>query len=441
MLERLFRLKESGTTVRTEVIGGATTFLTMAYIIFVQPAVLSACGMDFGSVMVATCVSSAIACVAMALMANYPVALAPAMGHNFFFAYTVVIGMKVPWQVALGAVFIASVVFIATASFGLREKLITAVPDSLKHAIAVGIGLLIAFVGLQWSGIVVGSPATLVKLGDLHSRPVLLSIGGFSLIAILSALRVRGAILWGILATAIAGIPLGIVKYQGLVSHPPSIAPTLFKLDIGGAFHLGLAEVIFVFFFLALFDTVGTLIGVGSQAGLMKDGTLPRARQALLADAIGSATGAVIGTSTVTSYIESAAGVSAGAKTGLANMVTALLLLLSLFFSPLVHAVGGGYQLASGSLLYPVTAPALVIIGCLMAQNVTGIKWSDITEAVPAFLTIVIMPMALSITEGIAFGIISYTVLKAISGKAREIHWLIYVFAVLFIARYAFINF
>lgn len=441
MLERLFHLKDSGTTVRTEVIGGTTTFLTMAYIIFVQPTVLSACGMDFGSVMVATCVSSAIACVAMALMANYPIALAPAMGHNFFFAYTVVIGMKVPWQVALGAVFIASVIFIATASFGLREKLITAVPESLKHAIAVGIGLLIAFVGLQWSGIVVGSPATLVKLGNLHSKPVLLSIGGFALIAILSALRVRGAILWGILATAIAGLPLGIVKYQGLVSHPPSIAPTLFKLDVAGAFHLGLAEVIFVFFFLALFDTVGTLIGVGSQAGLMKDGTLPRARQALLADAIGSATGAVIGTSTVTSYIESAAGVSAGARTGLANMVTALLLLLSLFFSPLVHAVGGGFELAPGHLLYPVTAPVLVIVGCLMAQNVSGIRWSDLTEGIPAFLTIVIMPMALSITEGIAFGIISYTVLKVFAGKAREIHWLIYVFAVLFIARYAFINF
>src|SRR5437762_552921 len=281
-LQHRFALAANGTNVRTEALAGVTTFLTMAYIIFVQPAVLSAAGMDFGAVLTATCLATAFATILMALLANYPIAVAPAMGHNFFFAYSVVLGMKVPWRVALGAVAIAGVIFILTAGIGLRERLITAIPTSIKHAIAAGIGLLIAMVGLQWAGLVVAAPGTLVTLGDLHSRPVLLAISALVLTAILMARRVPGAMLWGILASTAIGLPLGIVRYQGIASAPPSLAPTIAQLDIVGALAPGMVPVVLIFFFLALFDSVGTLVGVGSQAGLMRDGTLPRARQALL---------------------------------------------------------------------------------------------------------------------------------------------------------------
>ena len=334
-LESRFHLADNGTNVRTEAIAGLTTFLTMAYIIFVQPAVLGAAGMDPGAVLVATCLSTALATTLMAVLANYPIAVAPAMGHNFFFAYTVVLGMKIPWQVALGAVAIAGIIFILTAGIGLREHLITAIPASLKHAIAAGIGLLIAAIGLQWAGIIVGSPGTLVTLGDLRSEPVLLATAGLTFTAVLVARRVPGALLWGILATTALGLPLGIVRYQGIASAPPSIAPTLLQFDISGALKPGMIAVVLVFFLLALFDSVGTLVGVGQQAGLMRNGTLPRARQALLADAIGTVAGAALGTSTVTAYIESGAGVAAGGRTGLASVVTAGLFLLSLFFYPL----------------------------------------------------------------------------------------------------------
>jgi adenine/guanine/hypoxanthine permease len=435
-LDRWFRLTESGTTVRTEMLAGVTTFLTMAYIIFVQPAVLSACGMDFGAVLVATCLASALATLFMAFLANYPIAVAPAMGHNFFFAFSVVIGMKVPWQVALGGVAIAGIIFILTAGIGLRERLITAIPESLKHAIAVGIGLLIATIGLQWAGVIVASPGTLVMLGDLKSPPVLLALFGLTFMAGLFALNVRGAVLWGMLAATAAGLMFGLVRYQGFISRPPSLAPTLFQLDILGAFKPGMVEVIFVFFFLALFDSVGTLVGVAQQAGLMRNGVLPRARQALLADAIGTVSGALLGTSTVTAYIESATGVSAGGRTGLANIVTAFLFLLSLLFYPLVRMIGGGYQLTEGHMLYPVIAPALILVGTMMMQGVRQISWNDMTEAIPSFLTMIMMPLAVSITEGIAFGFISYSLLKLVTGRGREVHWFIYLFAVLFLTRY-----
>jgi AGZA family xanthine/uracil permease-like MFS transporter len=427
---------EHATTIRTEILAGITTFLTMAYIIFVQPAVLSACGMDFGAVLVATCLSSALATLLMAFLANYPIAVAPAMGHNFFFAFSVVIGMKVPWQVALGAVAVAGTVFILTAGFGLRERLITAIPESLKHAIAVGIGLLIAVVGLEWSGIIVGAPGTLVKLGSLKTPPVLLALFGLAVMAVLFALKVRGAVLWGILAATAAGLAFGLVRYQGLISRPPSLAPTFLQLDVLGAFKPHMISVIFVFFFLALFDTVGTLVGVAGQAGLMRDGTLPRARQALLTDAIGTVGGAALGTSTVTAYIESATGVAAGGRTGLANVVTAVLFLLSLLFYPLVKMIGGGYQVTEGTTLYPVIAPALIIVGTMMMKGMQLIPWDDMTEAIPAFLTIILMPLAVSITEGIAFGFISYALLKLVTGRGREVHWFIYLFAVLFLIRY-----
>ncbi len=438
MFEKFFQLQERGTSVTQEAIGGLTTFMTMAYIIFVQPAVLSAAGMDFGSVMVATCLSSALATLLMALLANYPIALAPAMGHNFFFVYTICLAMGVPWQTALGANFISGAAFIILAIFGLREMLVNAIPESLKQAIAVGIGLFIALIGFQWAGIVVYKPGTVLGLGDLHSPPVLLALFGLLLITILYTLKVKGAIVLGILVTALIGVPTGIVTYYGVVSTPPSVAPTFFKLNVGAALTLSLLPTMFILFFLDLFDTVGTLIGVSQQAGFIKDGKLPRARKALLADAVGTLFGTIMGTSTVTSYIESSTGVASGARTGLANIVTALLFLIALLFYPLVKMIGGGYAL-NGSTLYPVTAPALIIVGTLMMCGVTKIKWQDATEAIPAFLTIVIMPYAYSITEGIAVGFIFYALLKLVTGKIREVHPILLVFAVLFILRYIFL--
>ncbi len=386
VLERHFELAAHGTTVRTEALAGVTTFLAMAYIIFVQPAVLGAAGMDLGAVLVATCLSTAFATTLMALLANYPIAVAPAMGHNFFFAYTVVLGMKVPWQVALGAVAVAGVVFILTAGIGLREHLITAIPASLKHAIAAGIGLLIATIGLEWAGLIVAAPGTLVALSDLHSRPVALALAGLTLTAVLMVRRVPGALLWGILASTAMGVPLGIVRYQGIAGVPPSIAPTFLQLDVLAAVQPAMIPVVLVFLLLALFDSVGTLVGVGEQAGFMRDGTLPRARQALLADAIGTVAGAVLGTSTVTAYIESGAGVAAGGRTGLASLVTAGLFLLSLFLHPLVRMIGGGYAVGA-TTLYPVVAPALILVGTMMIGGLRHIAWDDPADAIPAFLT------------------------------------------------------
>ena len=438
-LDRRFALTAHGTTPATEALAGVTTFLTMAYIVFVQPAVLSAAGMDFGAVMVATCLSTAFATTLMALMANYPIVVAPAMGHNFFFAYSVVVGMKVPWQIALGAVAIAGAVFVLTAGIGLRERLITAIPASLKHAIAAGIGLLIAMVGLQWAGLVVDSPGTLVTLGSLHSPPVLVALSGLALTAILMARGVNGALLWGIFASAAIGLPLGVVQYHGITAAPPSLAPTFLQLDIAGALAPGMIAVVFVFFFLALFDSVGTLVGVGQQAGLMRGGTLPRAKEALLADAVGTVAGAALGTSTVTAYIESGAGVAAGGRTGLTALVAAALCLATLFFSPLVRMIGGGYAV-NETTLYPVVAAPLVIVGTMMIGGLREIDWKDPTEAIPSFLTIVLMPLAVSITEGVAFGVVAFVVLKIAAGRRREVHPLLHVFAALFVLRYAFLR-
>jgi AGZA family xanthine/uracil permease-like MFS transporter len=316
--------------------------------------------------------------------------------------------------------------------------LVNAIPNSLKQAIAVGIGLFIALIGFQWAGIVTYTPGTIVGLGKLNSPPVLLAIFGLFLITILYTLKIKGAIVMGIIITALVGIPFGIVKYHGIVSAPPSVAPTFFKLNIGAAFAFSLLPTIFILFFLDLFDTVGTLIGVSEQAGLVKDGKLPRARQALLADAFGTVTGTLMGTSTVTSYIESSTGVASGARTGLANVTTGLLFLIALFFYPLVKMIGGGFGIDGGSL-YPVTAPALIIVGTLMMSGVTKIDWKDFSEAIPAFLTIVIMPYAFSITEGIAVGFIFYTLLKLVTGRIREVHPILIVFAVLFVLRYIFL--
>ncbi|MGB4705338.1 MAG: NCS2 family permease [Candidatus Saccharicenans sp.] len=435
LLDRCFKLQENQTTVRREVLGGLTTFMTMSYIIFVQPAILGQAGMDKGAVMVATCLASALATLLTGLLANYPVAQAPAMGHNVFFAVTVCGLMGYSWQVALGANFISGLIFLILALLGVAGKLVEIIPDSLKNAIAAGIGLLIALIGLEYAGIVVATPGVLVGLGDLGSKPVILAFFGLLAISILIAWKVPGALLWGILLTAAAGLPLGVVKYQGVLSAPPALAPTLFQLDIVGALKSGLIPIIFVFFFLDVFDTVGTLVGVCAPAGFFKDGKLPKANQAMLADAAGTVVGTLLGTSTVTSYIESSTGISQGARTGLANVVTSVMFLGALFLNPLAAMIGGSF-VYKDQVLHPVIAPPLIIVGFLMMKSVARIDWDEVSEAIPAFLTIVVMPLAVSITDGMAFGFISYTLLKMAKGEAKKVHWLVYLISVLLVARY-----
>jgi AGZA family xanthine/uracil permease-like MFS transporter len=348
----------------------------------------------------------------------------------------VVVAGGTPWPAALGAVAIAGLIFILTAGVGLRERVMHAVPEPIKHAIAAGIGLLIAFIGLQWSGIVVAAPGTLVALGPLHSPSVLLAIGTMAVMAVLWARGVRGALLLGMLASSGVALAMGLTTYQGVLAAPPSLAPTFLKLDIPAALRPELLSVTLVFFLLALFDSIGTLIGVGTQMGVVKDGTMPRAKQALLADAAGTVAGAALGTSTVTAYIESSTGVSAGGRTGLTAVVIAVLFLLALFVQPLVKMIGGGYAIGEGRVLYPSVAPALVLVGVMMMRAVRDIRWDDATDAIPAFLTIVIMPLSVSITDGIAFGLISMALLKLATGRGRELHPLAYVFAVVFLLRY-----
>jgi len=439
LLERVFHLSASRTNIRTEFLAGLTTFMTMSYIIVVQPAVLSTTGMDFGAVLAATCIVSAVGCFLMAFLANYPIAVAPAMGHNFFFAFTVVAAMHYPWQVALGAVFISGLVFLLMSVWGIREALIEAIPDSLKRGIAVGIGLLIALVGLEWSGFLAANPATLVTLGDLHDPAVWMAGAGILVTAVLLVRRIRGAILAGILTSTLIGLAFGIVRFHGVISPPPSIAPIAFKLDVIGALKLGAVPVIFTFFFLDLFDSIGSLIGIAEQGGFMRNGQLPRAREALLADAVGTSVAGVLGNSPVVSYIESAAGVAEGGKTGLANVVTGLLMLSGLFLAPLAQMIGEGYKSRSGLTLYPTVAPALIIVGAFMMRNVRRIEWDDPLEYIPAFITIAFIPFTFSITDGIAFGFISYVLLSIASRRLRKVHWLMIVFTILFVIRYAFV--
>ncbi|MBC7363164.1 MAG: NCS2 family permease [Candidatus Aminicenantes bacterium] len=434
-LEKTFHLQELNTSLRQEMIGGLTTFMTMSYIIFVQPAILGGAGLDRGAVMVATCLASAIATLLTGLLANYPIAQAPAMGHNVFFAVTVCGLMGYSWQVALGANFISGILFTLLALFGLAGRLVEVIPDSLKHAIAAGIGLLIALIGLEYAGIVVATPGVLVGLGDMGSKPVLLAFFGLLIISVLMVWKVPGAILFGILITALVGWPLGVVKFHGFFSAPPSISPTFLKLDIIGAFKSGLIPIIFVFFFLDVFDTVGTLVGVCSTAGYIKNGKIPRANQAMLADSLGTVVGTLLGTSTVTSYIESSTGIAQGAKTGLANVFTSILFLAALFLSPLAEMVGGSY-VYKDQVLHPVIAPPLIIVGFLMMKAVARIDWDEVSEAIPAFLTIVVMPLAVSITDGLAFGFISYTIMKLFKGEAKKVHWLVYVISILLLIRY-----
>ncbi|HQM74695.1 MAG TPA: NCS2 family permease [Candidatus Saccharicenans sp.] len=434
-LEKTFHLQENQTDVKTEFLGGLTTFMTMSYIIFVQPAIMGGIGMNTGAVMVATCLASAIATLLTGLLSNYPIAQAPAMGHNVFFAVTVCGLMGYTWQVALGASFISGCLFTLLALLGMAGKLVDIVPDSLKQAIAAGIGLLIALIGLEYAGLVVATPGVLVGLGHLGSRPALVALFGLVMTAVLMTRRIPGALLWGILSSALLGLALGVVKFHGLFSAPPSLSPTFLKLDISGALKGGLIPIIFVFFFLDVFDTVGTLVGVCSPVGFFKGKKLPRANEAMLADAIGTVTGTLLGTSTVSSYVESSTGIAQGARTGLANVFTSIFFLAALFLNPLAEMVGGSYEF-DGQVLRPVIAPALIIVGFMMMKTLGRIDWEDISEAIPAFLTLVVTPLTVSITDGLAFGFISYSLLKIFKGEGKKVHWLVYLISLLLLARY-----
>ncbi len=427
-MEKFFGLKQNGTTVRTEVLAGITTFMTMAYILAVNPGILSATGMPKGALFTATALSSLAATLVMALYAKLPFALAPGMGLNAFFAFTVVLGMKYSWQTALTAVFIEGLIFIVLSLVNVREAIVKSIPINLKRALSVGIGLFIAFIGFQNAGIVVKNDAVIVGLGKVTEGPALLAIIGLILTGLFLALKVKGALLVGILATTIIGIPMGVTKLEGfrLVSLPDSIGPIFMQFDFSKLFTGELLIVVFTFLLVDMFDTIGTLVGVSTKAGMLtSSGEVPRAKKALLADAIGTAFGAMVGTSTVTTYVESAAGVAEGGRTGLTSLVTAVLFFLALFFSPLF-------------LLIPsaATAPALVIVGLFMLSPIKEIDFDDYTESIPAFLAMIAMPLTYSIADGIIFGIISYVALKVITGKAKDVPVVTYCVAAFFVLKF-----
>lgn len=430
MFETYFKLTEHGTTVRTEVIAGITTFLTMAYIMFVNPMILAETGMDHGAVFVATCLAAAIGTLIMGLYANYPIALAPGMGLNAYFTYGVVLGMGYTWQAALGAVFISGVLFIILSVLPIREWVVNAIPRTLKVSISAGIGLFLAIIGFKNAGIVVDHPATLVGLGNLADPSVILAIVGFMAIVVLDKLKVPGAIILAILGVTLVGVGMGISQLAGVVDTPPSLAPTLMQMDIQGAFNIGLIAVIFAFFFVDLFDTAGTLVGVAHRAGLLDEhGKLPRLRQALMADSVATCAGAALGTSTTTSYIESASGIRAGGRTGLTACVVAVLFLLGLFFAPLATSIPAY-----------ATAPALAYVAVLMARGLSEIDWDDMTEAAPAVVTALAMPFTFSIATGIGFGFITYAVVKVLTGQASAVSAGVYVIAVAFVAKFVLIG-
>lgn len=430
MLESTFKLSEHGTTVRTEVLAGVTTFLTMAYIMFVNPSILAATGMDQGAVFVATCLAAAVGTLIMGLYANYPIALAPGMGLNAYFTYGVVLGMGHSWQVALGAVFLSGVLFIILSLLPVREWVVNSIPRSLKIAISAGIGLFLAIIGMKAAGLVVDHPATLVTLGDLTSATVLLACAGFIAMVVLDYMRVPGAIILSILGVTVVSVVLGFSPGGGVVSMPPSLAPTLMQLDIVGALNVGLIAVVFAFFFVDLFDTAGTLVGVAHRAGLLDEqGRLPRLKKALMADSVATVVGSGLGTSTTTSYIESAAGIRAGGRTGLTACVVAALFLLGLFFAPL-----------AGTIPAFATAPALVYVACLMARGLAELDWDDHTESAPGFIAAITMPLTFSIAHGIAFGFISYVAIKVLANQANKVSVAVYVIAAAFVAKFVLIG-
>ena len=428
-LESVFQLEENNTNVKTEVIAGFTTFMTMAYIIFVNPSILSDAGMPFNGVFIATIAGIILGTLAMAFLTNYPFALASGMGLNAFFAYSVVIGMGVSWQTALGIIFLEGIIFIVLSVTPVRKMIVNSIPMGLKTGISSGIGLFIAFIGLQNAGIVVSDQATLVAMGDIMSGPALVAIVGLIVTGILYALKIKGALLWGILIATAFGWTNGVTPaFNGFFAMPSmgDWGQVLFELDIASALRLGMVGVLLSFLFVDLFDTAGTLVGVSQQAGYLDDeGNLPKASNALLADAIGTTGGALFGTSTVTTYIESASGVAEGGRTGLTGVVVSILFFLALFFRPLVGLVPGA-----------ATAPALIIVGTMMMSNVTKLDWDDFTEILPAFVAMIAMPLTYSISNGIALGFIIYPLVKLFTGKGKDVHWLVYVLGVVFIAYF-----
>ena len=429
-LERYFEFKRLGTSWKTEILAGATTFVTMAYIVFVNPSILRETGMPFEAVVAATCLCAAFGSILMGAWARYPIALAPGMGLNAYFTYTVVKGMGIPWQTALGAVFLSGVAFLILTLAGIRQLIVEAIPQELYAAVAAGIGLFIAMIGMRNAGIVVPSPATMVTLGNLRDKNTLLAIFGLVFIAALLAWRVRAAMLIGILATTLLGAVFGLVTWSPGTYQISDIAATAGKLDIRAAWNIGLAEIVFVFLFVDLFDNIGTLVGVGKRAGLFDEANrIPRMRDILLADASATIAGSLAGTSTVTSYIESAAGVVAGGRSGVTAIVTGLLFILALFVAPLVGAVPAS-----------ATAPALIVVGSLMMSHLGEIAWGDPAVAIPAFLTVITIPLSFSIANGLAFGFTSYAVLRILRGEFRRTHWLVYLLAALFIARFIYLG-
>ncbi|MBC8014180.1 MAG: NCS2 family permease [Sporomusaceae bacterium] len=454
MLDRFFKLSERKTNVQTEVMAGITTFMTMAYILFVNPSILGAAGMDKNAVLLATAIGSGLVTIMMGVFVNYPIALAPGMGLNAFYAFTVVLGMGIPWQTALGAVFISGIIFLLLTLTKVRQLLVEGMPKSLKHAITVGIGMFITIIGLKISGIMSirlslipptlekivaghgnGTPMyfeTMIEMGKVADKQVLLALFGLLFISILIARNVKGSMLIGIITSTVLGIAMGIVQVPtGFipVAIPDFSNNAFFALDIAGAISMGLMTIVFTFTFVELFDTMGTLVGTTSKAGLMdKDGKIPGIGKAMLVDATGVSLGAVLGTSTITAFVESASGVAVGGRTGLTAVVCGVLFLLALFFTPIVSLIPDA-----------ATAPALIIVGCLMMEGVRHIDFTDFTEAMPAFMTIVMMPFTYSIANGISFGLVLYPLLKLITGRSREVHWIVYILAILVIIRLVFL--
>ena len=427
--EKVFKLQEHETNIRTELIAGLTTFLTMAYIIFVNPSILGDAGMPKDAVFVATCLAAALGTLIMGFYANYPIGMAPGMGLNAYFAYVVVLKMGYTWEAALGAVFISGCLFLIVTLFGLRSIIIAGIPSSLRNAITVGIGLFLAIIALKSAGIVVGSEATLITLGDLHTPPVVLASLGFLLIVVLDRFRVPGAILIGILSVTVASFFFDGNEFRGIFSTPPSVAPTFLKLDIKTALTGGFLNVVLVFFLVELFDATGTLMGVAKRAGLLVPGKMERLHRSLLADSTAIVAGSLIGTSSTTAYVESASGVQAGGRTGLTAVTVAVLFLAALFIAPLAGVVPAY-----------ATAPALFFVACLMLRDLTELDWDESTEVVPAAITALMMPFTYSIANGLAFGFISYAAIKLFTGRVREVHWIVWIIGGVFLFKFIYMG-
>lgn len=428
MLEKLFGFKPGKNTVKTEILAGITTFMTMAYILAVNPDILSAAGMDKDALFTATALSAVVATLIMALVAKLPFALAPGMGLNAFFAFTVVLTMGYSWQFALTAVFLEGIIFLILTAFNIREMIVNAIPMNIKHAVSAGIGLFIAFIGLQNAGIIVNNDAVLVELGDMSSHTVWVGLFGILVTGVLLKIGVKGSLLIGILSSTVLALILGVTAWPngGLISAPPSLKPIFFKFDFSNIFTTEMLIVLFTFLFVDLFDTVGTLVGVSDKAGMLtKEGKVPNVKKALFADAIGTTFGSIIGTSTVTTYVESAAGVAEGGRTGLTAFSTAMMFLIALFFSPLFIMIPGA-----------ATAPALFMVGMFMLSPILKINFDDYTETIPAFFTIIMMPLTYSIAEGIVFGMLAYVLLKLFTGKTKDVSLVMYILAAFFITKF-----